>query len=106
MPKQPRASPRRCPPLRGLQPLTSLSKGLKVLLKLREATEPLSLSEISRALRLNKVTALRLLVTLEKFRFGTLTERLNPKKLKLYPVNISIEKLDPRGFRKFFGVAE
>lgn len=35
-----------------------------------------------------------------------LTERLNPKKLKLYPVNVSIEKLDPRGFRKFFGVGE
>jgi iron(III) transport system substrate-binding protein len=35
-----------------------------------------------------------------------LTERLNPNKLKLYPVNISIEKLDPRGFRKFFGVSE
>jgi iron(III) transport system substrate-binding protein len=35
-----------------------------------------------------------------------LTERLNSKKLKLYPVNISIEKLDPRGFRKFFGVGE
>jgi iron(III) transport system substrate-binding protein len=35
-----------------------------------------------------------------------LTERLNPKKLKLYPVNISIEKLDPRGFRRFFGVGE
>jgi hypothetical protein len=35
-----------------------------------------------------------------------LTERLNPNKLKLYPVNISIEKLDPRGVRKFFGVSE
>ena len=35
-----------------------------------------------------------------------LTERLNPNKLKLYPVNISIEKLDPRGFRKFIGVSE
>lgn len=35
-----------------------------------------------------------------------LTERLNPKKLKLYPVNISIEKLDPQGFRRFFGVGE
>jgi DNA-binding IclR family transcriptional regulator len=57
------------PPLRGLQPLTSLSKGLKVLLTLREATEPLSLTEISRTLGLNKATALRLLVTLEKFRF-------------------------------------
>jgi iron(III) transport system substrate-binding protein len=35
-----------------------------------------------------------------------LTERLNPKTLKLYPVNISIEKLDPHGFRKFFGVSD
>lgn len=57
------------PPLQGLQPLTSLSKGLKVLLTLREATEPLRLTEISRARGLNKATALRLLVTLEKFRF-------------------------------------
>ena len=32
------------------------------------------------------------------------TERLNPKKLKLHPVNITIEKLDPTGFRKFFGL--
>lgn len=32
------------------------------------------------------------------------TERLNPKKLKLHPVNIAIEKLDPGGFRKFFGL--
>lgn len=35
-----------------------------------------------------------------------LTERLNPRKFKLHPVNISIEKLDPRGFRNFFGVSE
>jgi iron(III) transport system substrate-binding protein len=32
------------------------------------------------------------------------TERLNPRNLKLHPVNISIEKLDPTGFRKFFGL--
>ena len=25
---------------------------------------------------------------------------------KLHPVNISIEKLDPRGFRSFFGASE
>ncbi len=36
----------------------------------------------------------------------SLTERLNPRNLKLYPVNISIEKLDPQGFRNFFGVRE
>jgi iron(III) transport system substrate-binding protein len=35
-----------------------------------------------------------------------LTERLNPKTLKLYPVNISIEKIDPHGFRRFFGVSD
>jgi iron(III) transport system substrate-binding protein len=35
-----------------------------------------------------------------------LTERLNPRNLKLYPVNLSIEKLDPQGFRRFFGVNE
>ena len=56
-------------PLRGLQPLTSLSKGLKVLLQLRQAANPQGLSEISRTLGLNKVTTLRLLVTLQKFRF-------------------------------------
>src|SRR5919106_1913254 len=56
-------------PLRGLQPLTSLSKGLKVLLQLRQAANPQGLSEISRTLGLNKVTTLRLLITLEKFRF-------------------------------------
>ena len=35
-----------------------------------------------------------------------LTERLNPRNLKLYPVNISIERLDPQGFRNFFGVRD
>lgn len=34
-----------------------------------------------------------------------LTERLNPKSLKLYPVNISSERLDPEGFKAFFGVS-
>jgi DNA-binding IclR family transcriptional regulator len=53
----------------GVQPLTSLSKSLRLLLTLREATEPMSLTEISRALRLNKVTALRILVTMEQYRF-------------------------------------
>ena len=32
------------------------------------------------------------------------TERLSPKKLKLHPVNIALEKLDPTGFRNFFGL--
>ncbi len=53
----------------GLQPLTSLSKSLRLLLTLRDATEPMSLTEISRALGLNKVTALRILVTMEQYRF-------------------------------------
>jgi IclR family acetate operon transcriptional repressor len=53
----------------GLQPLTSLSKGLSLLLRLRESKEALNLTEISLASGLNKVTVLRLLVTLEKFRF-------------------------------------
>ena len=53
----------------GLQPLTSLSKGLSLLLQLREASSPMSLSEISRKAGLHKVTTLRLLITLEKFQF-------------------------------------
>ena len=53
----------------GLQPLTSLSKGLDLLLKIREASDPMTLSEISRGAGLHKVTALRLLITLEKFQF-------------------------------------
>jgi DNA-binding IclR family transcriptional regulator len=53
----------------GLQPLTSLSKGLELLVRLRDSKEALSLTEISLASGLNKVTVLRLLVTLEKFRF-------------------------------------
>lgn len=53
----------------GLQPLTSLSKGLSLLLQLREASSPMSLSEISRRAGLHKVTTLRLLITLEKFQF-------------------------------------
>ena len=52
-----------------LQPLTSLSKSLRLLLTLREAAEPMSLTEISRALGLNKVTTLRILVTMEQYRF-------------------------------------
>ncbi|HUK40406.1 MAG TPA: IclR family transcriptional regulator [Candidatus Acidoferrales bacterium] len=53
----------------GLQPLTSLSKGLGLLLQLREASSPMTLSEISRRAGLHKVTTLRLLITLEKFHF-------------------------------------
>jgi len=53
----------------GLQPLTSLSKGLSLLLQIRESSSPMTLSEISRRSGLHKVTALRLLITLEKFHF-------------------------------------
>ena len=55
--------------LSGLQPLTSLSKGLTLLLQIREASSPMTLSEISRRAGLHKVTTLRLLITLEKFHF-------------------------------------
>lgn len=58
------------PPLiSGPQSLTSLSKGLNLLLKLREASCPMSLTEISRVVGLHKVTTLRFLVTLERFQF-------------------------------------
>jgi DNA-binding IclR family transcriptional regulator len=53
----------------GLQPLTSLSKSLRLLLTLRDAAGPMNLTEISHALGLNKVTALRILVTMEQYRF-------------------------------------
>jgi iron(III) transport system substrate-binding protein len=33
-----------------------------------------------------------------------LTPRLDPNRLKLHPVNVSIETLDPQAFRRFFGV--
>lgn len=58
-------------PLRvtGVQPLTSVSKALTLLLTLRGSKESMTLSQISRALAMNKVSALRLLVTLEQFEF-------------------------------------
>ena len=65
----------------GLQPLTSLSKSLRLLLTLRDAAEPMSLTEISRALGLNKVTALRILVTMEQYRF--VEKDLPAKKYKI-----------------------
>lgn len=49
--------------------LTSLSKGLRLLLELRRASKPLRLSDISRAMELNKATTLRLLSTLEQLAF-------------------------------------
>ena len=53
----------------GTQPLTSLAKGLKLLLSLRDSSRPVSLTELSRDLGLNKVSALRILLTLEQHRF-------------------------------------
>ena len=53
----------------GTQPLTSLTKGLKLLVFLRDSRRPMGLTEISRDLGLNKVSALRILLTLEQHRF-------------------------------------
>jgi DNA-binding IclR family transcriptional regulator len=53
----------------GTQPLTSLAKGLKLLISLRDSSRPISLTELSRELGLNKVSALRILLTLEQHRF-------------------------------------
>jgi DNA-binding IclR family transcriptional regulator len=56
-------------PKSGTQPLTSLSKGLQLLLSLREVARPMNLTEISRDFHINKVSALRMLLTLERSRF-------------------------------------
>src|ERR1044071_6046139 len=53
----------------GTQPLTSLTKGLELLVFLRDSTKPLSLTAISRGLGFHKVSALRILLTLERHRF-------------------------------------
>src|ERR1041385_8283606 len=53
----------------GTQPLTSLMKGLQLLVFLRDSAKPLSLTAISRGLGFNKVSALRILLTLERHRF-------------------------------------
>src|SRR5258705_2930095 len=53
----------------GTQPLASLAKGLKLLLSLRDSERPMSLTEISRDFGLNKVSALRILLTLERHGF-------------------------------------
>lgn len=54
---------------RDARALTSLTKALTLLLRLREASKPMGLSEISRDLNINKATVFRLLVTLERFQF-------------------------------------
>ena len=43
---------------------------------------------------------------IHRFCSVTAGARLYPRNLKLYPVNISIERLDPQGFRNFFGVRD
>src|SRR3954451_5866162 len=53
----------------GTQPLTSLAKGLKLLLSLRAYSRSVTLTEVSRDLGLNKVSALRILLTLEQHGF-------------------------------------
>src|SRR5262245_29335593 len=49
--------------------LSSLSKGLELLLKLKELGRPLGLSEAARLLGFNKATTFRLLTTLERYCF-------------------------------------
>jgi DNA-binding IclR family transcriptional regulator len=51
------------------QVLSSLSKGLKLLVKIRETSKSAGLSEISRTIGFNKATTYRLLVTLEQLKF-------------------------------------
>ena len=53
----------------GVLPLTSLSKGLTILLKLKDLTSPVGLSEMSRLVGIKKPTLYRLLTTLELFQF-------------------------------------
>ncbi|MEX0803145.1 MAG: IclR family transcriptional regulator [Candidatus Binatia bacterium] len=68
-------------PKSGTQPLTSLAKGLKLLLSLRDSSKPMSLTEISRNFGLNKVSALRILLTLEQHRF--VEKNLQDKKYQI-----------------------
>ena len=51
------------------KPLSSLAKGLELLLKLKELGRPLGLSEAARLLGFNKATTFRVLVTLERYGF-------------------------------------
>lgn len=51
------------------QVLSSLSRGLKLLVRIREASKSMGLSEISRTAGFNKATTYRLLVTLERLKF-------------------------------------
>ena len=60
--------------------LASLSKGLALLLKLREIARPMGLSEIARTISLKKASVYRILVTLERHHF---VERTESKKYQL-----------------------
>ena len=51
------------------KPLSSLSKGLELLLKLKELSRPLGLSEAARLLGFNKATTFRVFATLERYGF-------------------------------------
>lgn len=51
------------------KPLSSLSKGLELLIKLKELSRPLGLSEAARLLGFNKATTFRVLATLERYGF-------------------------------------
>jgi IclR family KDG regulon transcriptional repressor len=51
------------------KPLSSLSKGLALMLKLKELSRPLGLSEAARLLGFNKATTFRVLATLERYGF-------------------------------------
>lgn len=53
----------------GTLPLTSLAKGLKLLIALRDSSKSISLTELSRQVGLNKVSVLRILLTLEQHGF-------------------------------------
>ena len=55
--------------MKNCQVLNSLSRGLKLLVKIREASKSMGLSEISRSMGFNKATTYRLLVTLERLKF-------------------------------------
>ena len=57
-----------------IESLTSVTKALLLLMKLREIGQPLSLSEIVRLISFKKAGVYRLLVTLEEFGFVERTE--------------------------------
>jgi DNA-binding IclR family transcriptional regulator len=66
------------------RPLSSLSKGLELLLKLKELSRPIGLSEAARLLGFNKATTFRVFATLERYRF---VERENAQRKYKIGVN-------------------